>query len=74
MKRTTTHVGLDVHQSATVASVRQEDGKATKHRSTPLRRTPGPCGEVRLQLETAIHQEEGLQEVWKYQAIQEATF
>jgi AAA+ ATPase superfamily predicted ATPase len=28
-----------------------------------------PRGEVRLQLETAIHQEEGLQEVWKYQAI-----
>jgi len=28
-----------------------------------------PRGEVRLQLETAIHREEGLQEVWKYQAI-----
>jgi len=29
----------------------------------------GPRGEVRLQVETAIHQEEGLQDVWKYQAI-----
>ncbi|MCH7564470.1 MAG: ATP-binding protein [Gemmatimonadetes bacterium] len=29
----------------------------------------GPRGEVRLQIETAIHQEEGLQDVWKYQAI-----
>jgi len=28
-----------------------------------------PRGEVRVQLETAVHQEEGLQSVWKYQAI-----
>jgi len=69
MKRTTKYVGLDVHQSATVASVRQEDGRVIARAILPteehaiLEFLKGMRGSLQVTFE------EGTQAQWLYDLL-----
>jgi len=66
MKRTTKHVGLDVHQSITVASVREDSGRVIARANVPTE--AGPLLEYIRGMRGTIHLafEEGTQAQWLY--------